>query len=817
MALEKYHAKRDFKQTPEPQGKARASSKKLVFVVQEHHATRLHYDFRLELDGVLKSWAIPKGPSMDPYEHHLAVMTEDHPFEYRKFEGVIPEGNYGAGNVIIWDEGWYEAREDTNDQEAALRRGLKKGHITFVMHGKKLHGEFALIKMANAKDDDAWLLVKKGDEYATTSDITKQDTSVKTGMRVDEIAGSKKIPDLSSYPKKAKPWAVKPMLCTLVDEIFDKPGWLFEIKWDGYRAIGHHNDGDVALYSRAGTDFLTHYPPIAEAFRLLKHDVILDGEIVVADEAGVPHFEWLQGWRHEPHGNLHYQAFDILWCDGRDVRDMPLIERKQLLQAVIPRNSAIRYSDHVEGDGVALFAEMQRRGLEGVVAKKADSAYRENIRGNAWLKIKTHLRQEIVIGGYTEPRGGRKYLGSLLAGVYHNGEFVYVGHSGGGIPDDQRKSLLQKLQRLERKTSPFKTEPKPNAPVHWVRPEVVAEMSFSEWTSEGYMRHPAFVGLRTDKKAVNVRREKPKNDAVPATKAKEKIVPEPKIAFTHLDKVFFPKHKYTKGDLIDYYTSVAGIMLPYLKDRPHSMLRQPNGINGEGFFQKNNEHLPDWVPSADIFSESNNEDLHWIVGGDLDTLLYMVQLGTIEINPWNSRIGHLDKPDWIVIDLDPDGKRTFKDVVAVAHTVKDVCDEWDIATYPKTSGKTGIHIFIPLGAKYSYEQAKNLAHIIVLEVNQRQQKITSVVRMPDKRKDLIYLDFLQNREGQTLAAPYSVRPTPDATVSTPLHWHEVTPSLKPTDFTIKNIGARIKKYGDLWKPVMGKGIDLAKVLKKMEG
>ncbi|HKX72815.1 MAG TPA: DNA ligase D [Candidatus Saccharimonadales bacterium] len=815
MALEKYHAKRDFKQTPEPKGKPRASGKKLAFVVQEHHATRLHYDFRLELDGVLKSWAIPKGPSMDPHEHHLAVMTEDHPYEYRKFEGVIPEGNYGAGNVIIWDEGWYEPREETGNQEDVLRREAKKGHITFVLHGKKLHGEFALIKMANAKDDDAWLLVKKGDAFASTNDITKQDESVKSGRTVDEVRGGKKVPDLSAYAKKASPWAVKPMLCTLVDEIFDKEGWLFEIKWDGYRAIGQRHDSDVRLYSRAGTDFMTHYPPVAEAFRALKHDVILDGEIVVTDDAGVPHFEWLQSWRHAPQGRLQYQAFDILWCDGFDVRTMPLIERKALLRAVLPGGSLLRYSDHVETKGMALFAEMQRRGLEGVVAKKADSLYQENNRGSAWLKIKTHLRQEIVIGGYTEPRGGRKYLGSLLAGVYHKGEFVYVGHSGGGIPDDQRKLLFERLQRLERKSSPFATEPKPNAPVHWVRPEVVAEMSFSEWTEDGYMRHPAFVGLRTDKKAINVKREKPKNGVVPVAKTKEHTMPEAKIEFTHLDKVFFPKHKYTKGDIIDYYKTVASVMLPYVKDRPHSMLRQPDGIKGFGFFQKNNEHLPAWVPSADIFSESNNEDLHWIVGGELDTLLYMVQLGTIEINPWNSRVGHLNKPDWIVIDLDPDGARTFKDVVEVAHTVKAVCDEWHIPTYPKTSGKTGIHIFVPMQAKYTYEQAKNLAHLIVLEVNQRQPKITSVERMPDKRRNKIYLDFLQNREGQTLAAPYSVRPTPDASVSAPLHWHEVTPALKPSDFTIKNMPARIKKYGDLWKPVMGKGIDLAKTLKKI--
>jgi len=359
-------------------------------------------------------------------------------------------------------------------------------------------------------------------------------------------------------------------------------------------------------------------------------------------------------------------------------------------------------------------------------------------------------------------------------------------------------------------------------------------MEFSEWTSEGYMRQPEFKGLRPDKKAKDVHREKPKSVSSDASSAPSSSSPKTvegrgdaerrqqsaaptDLPFepTHLDKVFFPKHKYTKGDLFEYYTQAADFILPYLKDRPLSMNRMPNGIKGPSFFQKNNEHLPDWVPATDIFSDSNNADLHWIVGGELSTLLYVVQLGSIEINPWNSRVQHLDKPDWIVIDLDPEGV-TFNDVIAVAKTVHEVCDEWGIPAHPKTSGKTGIHIFIPTGAKYMYEQTKNLAHLIALEVNKRQPKLTSVERMPEKRKHRIYLDFLQNREGQTLAAPYSVRPTPEASVSMPLHWDEVKKGLDPMDFTIKNAAARLKRTGDLWKPVMGKGLDLAKVLKHIE-
>jgi len=815
MGLRKYLSKRKFDKTPEPHGKTKKSkTKTLRFVVQEHHASRLHYDFRLELDGVLKSWAVPKGPSMNPHDRHLAVQVEDHPYEYRTFEGVIPEGNYGAGKVIIWDEGTYEPYHDDPDDEATLRKELKKGHLTFFLHGKKLKGEFALIKMHN-DDPKAWLLIKKSDDYASTADITRQDQSVKSHKTVEELEGKTGHidADLSIYPKVSKPWKVKPMLSTLVDEAFDDSNWLFEIKWDGYRAIGSRHNNQVALYSRANNSFVDHYPPIVEALRSLKHDVILDGEIVVTDESGAPHFASLQNWRRDPKGQLYYYVFDILWCDGYDVRDMPLIERKKLLESVIPPNSIIRYSDHLVRRGKTLFHAMEDRHLEGIIAKKASSTYRENNRGSDWLKIKTHFRQEVVIGGYTEPRGGREYLGSLIVGVYNdNNELIYTGHSGGGIPDNQRKLLLQKLSRIERKTSPFSIVPKPNAPVHWVRPELVCEMSFSEWTNDGSMRHPVFEGLRPDKNPKSIRRETPKRTA----KQKEsKVTKKPQLEFTHLDKEFFPKHHYTKGDVLHYYESVADYILPYLNDRPLSLLRQPNGITGEGFFQKNMEHLPDWVPSTDIFSESNNKNLHWIVGGKLETLQYIVQLGSIEVNPWNSRVTHLDQPDWLVIDLDPEGTITFKNVVTVAQEVKRVCDEWHIPVYPKTSGKTGIHIYVPLGAQYEYEQAKNLAHLIALEVNKRQPKLTSVERTPAKRPNKIYLDFLQNRSGQTLAAPYSLRPTPDASVSMPLHWDEVIPQLKPTDFTIKNARQRLDRVGDLWQPVVKKGIDLAAVLKHL--
>jgi bifunctional non-homologous end joining protein LigD len=596
------------------------------------------------------------------------------------------------------------------------------------------------------------------------------------------------------------------MLCTLIEKPFDRPDWLFEIKWDGFRAIGSKHDHHISLRSRNNIDFVQKFPPVAEALRELDHDVLLDGEIVVVDKDGSPHFEWLQDWRTTGQGELRYQAFDILWCDGHDVRTMPLIDRKALLKSIIPTDSVIKYSDHVAEKGSALFEQMQHRGLEGIVAKQANSTYQEDVRGKDWLKIKTHLRQEVVIGGFTEPRGSREYLGSLIVGVYRNGEFEYVGHSGGGIPDAQRKQLRTKLEKLARKTSPFNTDvPKSDTVAHWVKPELVCEMNFAEWTSGGQMRQPRFVGMREDKKPMSVKREKPQNSNPTLAK------PE----FSHLDKVFFPRHGYTKGDLIKYYQSVADYILPYLADRPHSLLRQPGGVTDRGFFQKNMEHLPEWAPTADIYSESNKANIHWLVGGKLETLEYMVQLGCIEINPWNARVQHLDKPDWAVMDLDPEGV-TFDDVITVAQTVHQLCDELDITAVPKTSGKTGIHVYMPLGAKYTHNQAKDFVHLLAIEVNKRLPKLTSLERMPEKRKHKIYLDYLQNREGQTLAAPYSVRPTPDATVATPLHWDEVKKGLLPTDYTIKNIHRRLSRVGDLWKPVLGPGNDLAKILTRLE-
>jgi bifunctional non-homologous end joining protein LigD len=804
MALAEYNQKRRFSDTPEPKGKLRKSGKKLEFVIQKHHATRLHYDFRLELDGVLKSWAVPKGPSLNPGDKRLAMMVEDHPYEYRKFEGTIPEGNYGAGSVIIWDRGWYELDRQEDSWPATLRDGLDKGELKFILHGEKLNGSFALIKTPHM-GAKAWLLIKHRDKYASEKDVTKLDKSVISGQPVDPEPDSAE--DAAKAPKSKLPTKVKPMLATLTDEAFDDPDWIYEIKWDGYRAIGTWDGQTAELYSRNGLDFSQKYPPVFEALRQLKKPAVIDGEVVVLDKDGKSRFELLQNYGNDG-GQLVYYVFDLLWLDGHDVTDLPLAERKKLLKSIVPKSLQIRYSDHIEDHGTAFFKSAQKAKLEGIMAKDKHSLYRPGVRTDQWLKIKTHLRQEAIICGFTEPRGSRQHIGALILGVHKRGKLKYVGHASAGSNAAKLKELRQNLEKLEVANSPFSEKIRPNAPVHWVRPKLLAEVSFSEWTKDGLMRQPIFKGLRTDKDPKEVIVEKSKS-----IKAGHSNIS--KLELSHLDKVFWPEKGYTKGDLVNYYRGISEVMLPYIKDRPHNLLRQPNGYKGKSFFRKDMGDLPpEWVKTVSIYSESNEKDINYMVCDSVDSLLYMVQLGSIEINPWNSRVKNLTKPDWVVIDLDPEDV-PFNQVVEVANIVRLVTEELSIPTYPKTSGKTGIHIYMPLAAKYDYDQAKKFGEILAHLVHRRTDNITSLERSPAKRQKKIYLDFLQNREGQTLAAPYSVRPTKDATVSTPLKWEELNSRLKPTMFTIKNMQKRLDKVGDLWQPVIGKGIDIEKILKNL--
>lgn len=819
MGLSEYHRKRDLRSSPEPDGGI-PSSDVLGFVVHKHEASRLHYDFRLALDGVLKSWAIPKGPSLNPADKRLAVQVEDHPMDYSAFEGTIPKGNYGAGTVMVWDQGTYQGLDSHSlpvaDHEA-IREGLDKGELKFVLYGEKLRGAFVLAKLEGDPGDVNWLLIKKKDQYATLQDITETGLSVRTGRSMQEITASAPTAvlskdDLTGAPSMPQPATLSPMLATLVTAPFDKVDWLYEVKWDGYRILAHVLGQTVRLQSRGDKDYTKIFAPIAKDLSGLALDCILDGEMVVVDEEGKSSFGALQNYQKSGRGHLQYYVFDMPFAAGHDLRGFPLERRKELAHKVISGLEDVKFSRHIQQRGTDLFELANKERLEGIVAKDKGSTYEDGKRSRSWLKIKTSQRQEAVIGGFTAPRGGRKGVGALVLGVYVDSRLSYIGHLGTGFSDSDLRMLYKLLQPLARKTSPFATTTRANAPVTWVEPTIVCEVSFPEWTGDGHLRQPVYVGLREDKEATLVQREAPVSVPLSAKSPKCDSVKE--LTYSNLDKIYWPEDGYTKGDLIDYYRDISEIILPYLRGRPESLNRHPDGIAGHSFFQKDIGSLPGWMDAVDIHSESNNKNIHWVICNDQETLLYLANLGCIELNPWLSQTTNLDQPDFCLIDLDAK-TAPFADVITVAHAAHSILDDLNIPCYPKTSGKTGIHICIPLGAKYSFEQSKTLAEILVRLINQALPQLTSVERSPNTRKGQVYLDYLQNRRGQTMAAPYCVRPVPGATVSAPLKWSQVRKGMSPTRYTIKSIRRHLDAHGDLWKPVLGAGIDMKQVMTTM--
>jgi bifunctional non-homologous end joining protein LigD len=697
-------------------------------------------------------------------------------------------------------------------------------HLTFILRGKKLNGEFALVKMAHANEKNAWLIIKAHkDEFVSEDDVTAQNRSVITERTIEEIKAKKPITalhlaELANVPQGPLPAEPAPMLATLTEAPFDSPDWVYEVKWDGYRIMAELGPGATILHSRRGQDYTDRFQPVADDLAPLRVPALIDGEVVVVDDAGRPSFQDLQNYLRTQQGRLVYCAFDLVHLAGRDLTALPLTTRKHLLKRVfgLVHGPRLQYSDEVVGQGTALFTSARQQGLEGVIAKRADSRYQLGRRSRDWLKFKTHRRQEAVVVGYTEPRGGRQYFGALVLGVHDDqGRLVYAGHTGSGFNDADLKALYARLQALEVPTSPIQPEPKTNEPAHWVRPELVAEIEFTEWTEDGSMRHPIFVGLREDKPAAEVKRE----EEVPVAKDKQtehtdNLNGHP-VKLTHLDKVYWPADHITKGDLINYYQSAATTMLPYLQDRPESLHRYPNGIAGESFYQKDLENHPTWVKTTLIHSDSAGKDIEYVLANDEATILYLINLGCIELNPWNSRIAHLENPDWAVIDLDPEDIG-FDAVIESARAVHAVLDELGVPSYPKTSGATGIHIYIPMEAKYDYDQVKMFAQLIAQLAQTRVPKITSLERSPVKRQGKVYLDYLQNRHGQTLAAAYSVRPQPGATVSMPLDWSEVEPGLTPQQFTIHNAHERFNRDAHLWRPVIGPGINLKAVLNSLQ-
>jgi bifunctional non-homologous end joining protein LigD len=678
---------------------------------------------------------------------------------------------------------------------------------------------------------------------------TKKQASVKTTLKISPL--------FEKGRSSKMPLGVKPMLATLVNEPFDDPAWTYEVKWDGYRALAYLNKGSVSISSRNNKSFAEKYYPVTAALSKWSFDAVLDGEIVVLGEDGKANFSALQNWRSEADGNLVYYVFDLLWYNGKDIMGLALSERQAILKAILPAgDDTIRLSQIFTSGGLDFFAAAKKMGLEGIMAKRASSEYSPDSRNKQWLKIKVNQRQEVVIGGFTKNNGSAKLFSSLLLGVYENGSFQYVGKVGTGFSDKLQKEMMQQFSALITTKIPFASEPDinkpsrfrpnpPNATATWLKPSLVCEVSFAEVTSDGVFRHPSFEGMRVDKKANEVVRETaaPTSQAVsdaevnsdttksalisaplmsgrktllnPTEESQVKKIKGHSLKFSNLSKIYWPEDGYTKRDMFNYYYQAAEYILPYLKDRPLSLNRFPGGIHGPSFYQKDVKgKAPDWAKTFP-YTTSDGEDKEFLVGGDEATLLYMASLGCIEMNPWFSTIKHPDNPDYCVIDLDPD-KNTFDQVIQAAQEVKKVLDAIEIPGFVKTSGSTGIHIYIPLGAKYSYDQSQMFGKLIVSIVHNQLAEFTSMERQIKNRDGKMYLDFLQNRPGATIACPYSLRPKIGATVSMPLHWEEVKKGLTMKDFNISNAIARIKSEGDIFKGSLQKGIDMTKALSKAQ-
>jgi bifunctional non-homologous end joining protein LigD len=865
--------------------------------VQKHWATRLHYDFRLEMDGVLVSWAIPKGPTLNPAEKRLAAHVEDHPVSYYDFEGTIPKGEYGGGTVMIWDWGTFELEESTPAES------LRRGEVKFRLKGVRLCGRYAVVRTRSEKD---WLLIKKKDECADPNfNIETFTTSVKTGRTKEEIEQGKDavwssrreegqggLINLANAEKGPMPKTLEPMKAQLVEDPFDDERWLFEVKWDGIRLVSFIDEGKVRLQTRAGRTVDDEYPQLQAISHLVNaRQTVLDGEVVMLDEEGRPSFQLLQNRGKEDHP-MQYVVFDIVYYDGQRLFKVPLEDRKRLLRDVVRDAGVLRYSDHVLGQGKAFFKAAQQKRLEGIVAKLRDSAYQPGVRSSAWLKIKAVLQQEVVVGGFTEPRASRKYFGALLVGVYEDGKLIYTGHVGGGFDEKTLAELYKLMKPLIVKQSPFSgTPPRGNEKPTWVKPVLVAEVKFAEWTRDGVMRQPVFLGLRDDVEPREVRREQPLETAKETSRAKKTAAPvararakqsasnrkaPPTVALravrtparpaskrvtaatsakrpattadipdtplsraaariarqhktdirgataaelealdaiakegnwqiggrsvhlTNLDKLLFPEDRYTKRDLIRYYVQVAPVMIPHYKDRPLSMNPHPDGIHGKSYWVKDKpSYAPEWIPTFRYQDQKSLKD--WILIEEVATLAWLANHAVIDMHPWYSRVDKPEYPDWSVVDLDPAEGATFKDVIAVAKVVKTALDHLKLTALLKTTGQSGLHIYIPIERRYTLDESREfvakLSHMIAELMPEKVTEVWEVKRRTGK----IRIDYTQNVINKTLAGPYSVRPALRAPVSAPIAWKELDdPRLRPDKWTIQTLGDRLLEVGDLF-------------------
>jgi len=842
MSLTKYRRKRSAARTPEPFGREVSSPSPATsgtFVVQKHAARRLHYDFRLEMEGVLRSWAVPKGPSMNPADKHLAVAVEDHPLEYGDFEGVIPPGNYGAGSVIVWDRGIYEVIDPPGDAADAVR----KGKIDISLHGFKLNGAFTLVRTgmranADPKDKQNWLLIKKRDQYATTENVFEaHPRSVLSGLTIEELAGApateQKIADklaaqhLPELGAKLKYSDFPLTLAKTTDDPFDNDKWLFEIKYDGVRVLAIRQGEDTHLYARKGTDITNRYPEVVLALNSIALDrFVLDGEVVAQDENGRPSFQLLQRRMHVNDARqiarlslavpVSYYVFDLLGFDRFDTRTLPLEERKRLLSELIHSEGPVRYCDHVIGRGKDFYGAISEHELEGVVAKLRDSPYRGTRTGD-WLKIKRPLTEQFVIGGYSDPDGTRTHFGALLLGQYEsNGALRYTDKVGTGFSRDTLRKIFAMLEERAQSESPFRKpvagEPTPERNAHFVRPELVCNVRFTEWTDGGGIRQPSFLGLNSDVFPRDCKYGGPAgadavNDDIPSieptvsgdpkeSKGSGKSAPpaaEPKASVTNPEKVFWPNEGYTKGDLVEYYRAISKWMLPYLKDRPVMLTRFPDGIDGKMFYQKDAPAFaPPWIRTEKIYSEDSQREISYFIIDSEEALAYVANLAAITIHMWSSRIQHLERPDWLLFDIDPKGSTT-RHAVEVAREVANVLREVGLEPCLKTSGQMGLHVVVGLAPKYTYDQAKMFSELVSQVVVNRNREIATINRNPRTRNGRVYIDYLQLGHGKTIAATFSVRPVPGAPVSAPMTWKELKPSLDPAVYNIKTAIPRMSR------------------------
>ena len=820
MGLRSYHRKRDFRKTPEPRGKVvTGESGKLSFVVHKHAARRLHYDFRLEMDGVLGSWAIPKGPSLDPKQRRLAVEVEDHPLDYGAFEGKIPAGEYGAGSVIIWDRGYWAPEGDPV-------AGRRQGKLKFQLFGEKLHGGWTLVRMRNRREANGknnWLLIKETDDDASPRDIVdERPESVKSGRIIEEISharssakatgrssrrrASVRRRDGAARVKTTMPNFIEPQLATLVSAVPEGQKWLHELKFDGYRILCRIDNGQVSLLTRNAQDWTGRFSALAQAAKKLDvRQALLDGEVVAFDSKGGHSFQLLQNsLKHGDSADFVYFAFDLLHLDGRDLRATPLLERKELLQRLLSsdpktaRAGALRYSEHWLGQGTQLFDKACEMGLEGIIAKSVDAPYRSG-RSRDWLKIKCSKNQEFVIGGFTDPAGARAGFGALLLGVHDDkGALRYAGRVGTGFDDRMLRDLRARLDKLKRKSPPFANPPKgaDAKGVHWVEPSLVGEVVFTEWTTDGMLRHPSFKGLREDKPAIEIGREVAAPLPQSARPAANQNDPVAGIKLTHPDRVLYPDQGITKVELAHYYEQIADWILPHLEGRPLTLVRCPEGHHRQCFYQR---HTRDAVGDAihAISVREKRKTVQYLSVDSLPGLITLVQMGVLELHTWGSRVPRIERPDRMTFDLDPGPNVSWDEVKAAAAHLRARLAELDLGAFVKTTGAKGLHIVVPIAPEQTWEYVKDFSRSVAESLVREAPERYIATMSKAKRHGKIFIDYLRNGRTASAVSAYSTRARSGATVSVPLRWQELDKDLRD-HFNIKNVPERVTRLRNPW-------------------